>query len=56
MGHQKNFLEDSKQEDAYRNMGRTSPKVKEDDRKNHDLTSVVRTQVKTQKLTEATGH
>src|SRR5712675_67971 len=45
-----------KTEDAYGNMGRTSPKVKEDDGKNHDLTSVVKTQVKTQKLTETTGH
>jgi len=38
-------------EDAYRNMGRMSPKVKEDDGKNHDLTSVVKTQVKTQNVT-----
>jgi len=27
-GHQKNFLERFETEDAYRNMGRTNPKVK----------------------------
>jgi len=39
-----------KTEDTYRNMGRTSPKVKEDDGKNHDLTSVVKTQYSMRRL------